>query len=287
MRSSILVAAVVLVPYAFTQTIRVNATPSHAVNSFVPAKAIGSGVDRIPLEATDKLFTDAAVQQIRSAGWQTVTYRQNTELFIEAWHWNPQGSWSANDKGYFTGNGTPTEFIRHSFGYPLTHRGFTRNDGTEAGGYSRMTDGDLNSYWKSNPYLTKTFTGEDDTLHPQWVILDLASSVDIDAIRIAWGEPYARRYVVQYWSGDDPIKQPTKGVWQAFPGGAADQGRGGTSLLHLSSAPIPVRFVRILMTESSNTCDSHGAGDRRNCVGYAVREIFIGKTSADGAFHDS
>jgi hypothetical protein len=287
MRSLILASAVVFAANAFTQTIRVDATPSHAVNSFVPAQAIGSGVDRIPLEATDKLFTDGTVQQILSAGWQTVTYRQNTELFIEAWHWNPQGSWSANDKGYFTGNATVTESIRHSFGYPLTHRGFTRNDGTEAGGYSRMTDGDLNTYWKSNPYLTKAFTGEDDALHPQWVILDLASSVDVDAIRIAWGEPYARRYVVQYWTGDDPIKQPTKGVWQAFPGGAAEQGGGGTALLHLSPAPIPVRFIRILMTESSNTCDSHGAGDRRNCVGYAIREIFIGTTSADGAFHDS
>ena len=285
MRFLACVAAIVTA--GFAQTIRVDTTPSHAVNSFVPARAIGSGVDRIPLDATDKLFTESTLQQILSAGWQTVTYRQNTELFIEAWHWNPQGSWSGDRKGYFTGNGTPTEFIRHSFGYPLTHRGFTRNDGTEAGGYSQMTDGDLSSYWKSNPYLSKPFTGEDDALHPQWVILDLANPVDIDAIRIAWGEPYARRYVVQYWTGDDPIKQATKGVWQMFPGGRSGQGRGGTELLHLSGTPLQVRFVRILMTESSNTCDTHGSNDRRNCVGYAIREIFIGTTSAGGAFHDA
>jgi hypothetical protein len=266
----------------------VDVTPSHAVNKFVPAKAIGSGIDRIPLEATDKLFTEGAIQQILSAGWPTVTYRQNTELFIEAWHWNPQGAWSdSGNKGYFTGNATPAEPIRHSFGYPLIHRGFTRNDGTEAGGYSRMTDGDLNTYWKSNPYLSKAFTGEDDSLHPQWVILDLANSVDIDAIRIAWGEPYARRYVVQYWTGEDPIKQATKGVWQAFPGGSAENSRGATTRLRLTPAPIPVRFVRILMTESSNTCDSHGDGDRRNCVGYAIREISVGTASDDGTFHDA
>src|SRR5690349_1005985 len=122
MRFLVLVAAA-FAPIVFAQTIRVDTAPGHAVNTFVPSKAIGSGVDRIPLEATDKLFTDATIRQVLSAGWQTVTYRQNTELFIEAWHWNPEGAWSdGNGRGYFTGNATPTQFIRHSFGYPLTHR---------------------------------------------------------------------------------------------------------------------------------------------------------------------
>jgi hypothetical protein len=59
------------------------------------------------------------IKQILSAGWQTVGYRQNTELFVEAWHWNPEGTWSGpGDKGYFVGNSTPIEFIRHSLGYP-------------------------------------------------------------------------------------------------------------------------------------------------------------------------
>src|SRR6202171_3482057 len=193
------------VPFGFLQPIRVDITPSHVAKSFVPTKALGAGVDRISTASTDKVFTDAVMKQVLTAGWQTVTYRQNTELHVEAWHWNPQGTWSeAGDKGYFTGNSTPTDFIRHSYGHPLPHAGFSHPDGNS---YSRLTDGDLNSYWKSNPYLAKAFTGEDDALHPQWVVVTLASPQRINAIRIDWAEPYARRYVVQYWTGPDPIRE--------------------------------------------------------------------------------
>ncbi len=40
------------------------------------------------------------------------------------------------------------------------------------------------------------------------------------------------------------------------------------------------------MTESSNTCDSHGSADKRNCVGYAINELYAGALSADGQFND-
>src|SRR6476469_9443115 len=69
-------------------------------------------------------------------------------------------------------------------------------------GWSRLTDGDPTSYWKSNPYLTKAFTGEDDSLHPQWVMIDLGAKIDLNAIRIAWADPYAKRYAVQFWTGE-------------------------------------------------------------------------------------
>jgi hypothetical protein len=271
-------------PTSRAQTIRVDITPDHVKNTFRPTEALGAGVDRIPLAATDKIFTEPMIKRILSAGWQTVSYRQNTELYVEAWHWNPKGKWSElGEKGYFVGGATPTEFIRHSFGYPLPHAGFSRPDGT---GYSRLTDGDSNTYWKSNPYLSKAFTGEDDSLHPQWVVADLATPQDINAIRIHWTDPYARQYLVQYWSGTDAIHEPTKGSWLTFPGGAITKGAGGPATLQLSRAPIRTRFVRIWMTESSNTCDTHGSGDRRNCLGYAIRELYIGTLTPDGAFHD-
>src|SRR5579862_2698960 len=49
---------------------------------------------------------------------------------------------------------------------------------------------------------------------------------------------------------------------------------------------IPVRYIRIWMTESSNTCDTHGSADKRNCVGYAINELYAGALSSDGSFND-
>jgi len=269
------------------QTIRIDATPGHSTNTIRPDRALGASIDRLPYDAVDKLYVQPTIQQVLSSGWGPITYRQNTELHIEAWHWNPNGTWSdPSGKGYFTGSTDLGEPIRHSYGYPLPHRGVTRDDGTDTSGYSRLTDGDPNSYWKSNPYLTQAFTGEDDSLHPQWVFLDLLVRQDINAIRIAWADPYARHYLVQYWTGEDPIRKPALGAWETFPGGTVTDGRGGDATIQLSSTPIPVQYVRILMTESSNTCDTHGSADRRNCVGYAIRELYLGTTTADGKFHD-
>ncbi|MGB8595463.1 MAG: discoidin domain-containing protein [Candidatus Sulfotelmatobacter sp.] len=286
--SAVFVCAAVCFAFALSaegQTITVDV--SHSTNHFVPKETLGAGVDRIAVEAIDKDLRQPTLEKTLASGWQPVTYRQNTELAVEAWHWNPQGTWSdAGGKGYFTGSATPTETIRYSYGYALPRRGFTRNDGTDNVGFSRLTDGDLNTFWKSNPYLAQRFTGESDALHPQWVMLDLAQVQQIDSIRIAWGEPYARRYVVQYWTGDDPIKAVTRGVWQTFPLGTVTAGKGGPETIRLSGSPMPVRFVRIWMTESSNTCDADGPGDPRNCVGYSIRELYLGTSTEDGTFHD-
>ena len=290
MNRASLFAAVLLacfqVSFAHAQVVEVDTT--HATNHFVPKDTLGAGVDRISVEAIDKDLLQPTLSQTQESGWQPVTYRQNTELAIEAWHWNPQGTWSdPAGKGYFVGSANPTEMLRYSYGYGLPRRGFTRNDGTENVGFSRLTDGDLASFWKSNPYLTQRFTGESDALHPQWVVLDLAQVQQVDSIRIAWGEPFAKVYTVQYWTGgEDPIHAPTRGVWQTFLQGAVEAGKGGTETLRLTGSTVPVRFVRIWMTESSNTCDADGSRDPRNCVGYAIREIYLGTMTKDGAFHD-
>ena len=155
------------------QTIDVDLAPGHAVNQFVPTETLGAGIDRIATKAIDPQLTQPALGKTLSTGWQTVSYRQNTELLVEAWHWNPEGTWSdPKNQGYFTGSTTLAKPIHYSYGYSLPRRGFTRNDGTGNAGYSRLTDGDEHSFWKSNPYLSQHFTGEPDSAHPQWVILD-------------------------------------------------------------------------------------------------------------------
>ncbi len=122
--------------------------------------------------------------------------------------------------------------IRHSYGYSLQHRGFTRNGGTEDVGFSRLNDGDGKTYWKSNPYLTKLFTGEDDALHPQWVVIDLEAKQNVNAIRIDWGEPYATAYEVQYWTGTgDAMDEQASGEWKTFTSGSVTNGKGGSLTL--------------------------------------------------------
>jgi hypothetical protein len=273
---------------AVAQTVLVDATPSHVANTFSPMQALGTTVDRIPSNTTDTFFRPDQIKQILEAGWGAVTYRQNTELFVQAWHWNPKGRWSdPSGKGYFVGSANPDkEMIRHSYGYSLPHRGVTRNSGSEFDGYSRLDDGDLSTYWKSNPYLTKEYTGEDNELHPQWIVVRLQEQEVVTAIRIAWAEPYARTYKVQYWFGNgDAMDDPESGEWKDFPSGVVSEGKGGTVTLQLSTSPIAVKYVRVLMTQSSNTCDTHGKADQRNCVGYAIKEVYLG-TQHDQVFHD-
>jgi hypothetical protein len=156
-----------------------------------------------------------------SAGWGPITYRQNTELTYDAWHWNPNGAWSdaKHKSGYFVGSAEPTGFLRESYGYRLVHRGTTRSDSGQDE-FSRMTDGDAATYWKSNPYLTSRFTGQPDSAHPQWVVMDFATPQQIDAIQIAWANPYATSYTVEYWNGkEDALSKQSGGEWVRFPQG--------------------------------------------------------------------
>ncbi len=267
--------------------LHVDANPAHA-HTFIPNRALGTSIDILPKGVVDKVYTPEILKESLSAGWGPITYRQNTELQIAAWHWNPNGTWSdaAHRSGYFTGSATPTQFLRHSYGYPLPHRGNTRNGGTEHG-YSRLTDGDANSYWKSNPYLSQKFTGEPDAQHPAWVVIDLGAVEQVSAMRIAWANPYARSYEVQYWTGaGDPFVKPLDGSWSEFTNGKVTGSQGGTADLKLAPAPVHARFLRIWMTESSNTCDTHGSNDPRNCVGYAINEIYAGNHTSNGDFVD-
>ena len=108
----------------------------------------------------------------------------------------------------------------------------------------------------------------------------------INAVKIQWANPYAVNYSVQYWNGDDPLFGAASGSWVTFPGGTVNGSKGGSSLVKFSPAGIYTQFVRVLMTQSSNTYDTHGASDPRNKMGYAVYEVGIGSVDSQGKFTD-
>ena len=285
-----LLAVSILMPLlASAQTVVVDATPSHVANTFSPLRALGTTVDRIPTNTTDIFFEPDQIKQILEAGWGPVTYRQNTELFVEAWHWNPKGTWSdPAGKGYFVGDATPTkEMIRHSFSYNLPHRGVTRNSGSEFDGYSRLDDGDLEHLLEEQSISDESLHGrgrqrasavgggrtrKNSKSSPQYELPGQSRMLAITKCSIGWarGMPWMIR---------------CKATWKDFPAGVFTEGKGGTVTLSLSPTPLTTKFVRILMTDSSNTCDTHGCADPRNCVGYAIKEIYAGK-ERNGQLHD-
>ena len=264
-------------------TVHVDVTPSHVINSFDPDRALGSSVDVLSHSEIDKIYTPHIIEESLSAGWGPITYRNNTELRMAAWHWTENGTWSdpAHKSGYFTGSTELKDPLRYILAYALPHRGFSTSG-------DRPIQGPNLSYWKSNPYLTSKFTGESDAAHPQWVVVDLKKEDPVNAVRIAWADPYAKTYNVEYWVGKGALDfdEGPKGEWKTFPSGAITGAHGGAVTLKFGKAPVSTRYLRVWMTESSNTCDLHGSADIRNCVGYAIRSIAAGNMNGKGEFVD-
>src|SRR5215471_6204274 len=193
---------------------------SRAVNRFVPSHALGAGIDGHEKGTNDLQLSRENIKAMLSAGFKSLTYRLRTELGGDVWHWNPNGSWSETQKreGYWVSDARPGAQISLSFGYRLPRRGDTI-DQAENNGYSRIDDGDTQTFWKSNPYLDSHFTGEEDSLHPQWVVIEFAKPTPINALRIVWGQPFAKTSRVQYGNFGDvsDIALSPPGTWTDFP----------------------------------------------------------------------
>src|SRR6266480_5438117 len=233
-------------------------TADHCVNKCIPTQALGGAVDGHDKGEGARMFTDTNITEMRSAGLGPLTYRLRTELAGEVWHWNPRGTWSdaSHHCGYWTSDNSVGKPINVSYGYRLPRRGNTIDQANDDG-YSRIADGDPNSFWKSNPYLDSHFTGKSEDAHPQWVVIDLGVSKLVNAIRIHWGTPYATQYRIEYWPGDDSMHlQPEDhDDWQPFANGKVDDAHGGGELVRLTERPRAVQFVRIVMSRSSHTSE--------------------------------
>ncbi|MEO6053299.1 MAG: discoidin domain-containing protein [Chthoniobacterales bacterium] len=256
-------------------------------NRVFPARALGVGLDGHAQGDELRMLTRDNVAQMQKAGLKSLSYRLRTELAVEAWHWNPKGTWSdaKHHQGYWISDAYSDEPILVSYGYRLPRRGNTVDEANNDG-YSRLDDGDRNTFWKSNPYLASHFTKEGDFLHPQWVLIDLGTPKKINALKILWGIPYALDYEVQYSNKDDVYFGRTPpGGWKKFPHGKVKNGSGGDIFLRLSDKTISARYLRIRMTRSSES-GSQGSSDIRDRLGFAIREIEAGSIDAAGNFQD-
>ena len=260
----------------------------HPVNRCVPTQALGAGIDGHDEGECARMFTDRNIAEMLSAGLGPLTYRLRTELACEVWHWNPRGTWSdpVHKCGYWTSDDSLGEAINVSYGYRLPRRGNTIDQANDDG-YSRITDGDQKSFWKSNPYLDSHFTRESDDAHPQWLIIDLGKQQPINAIRIRWATPYAKQYKVEYWPGDDPmhLHPDDDDKWQPFAHGNIANVQGRDELVRLTERPHSIQFVRIVMNNSSHT-SSQPSNDIRDSLGFAIREIELGNLDKRRRFHD-
>ncbi len=259
------------------------------VHTFRPEQVWGAALDGHDYSRTATVYSSANIAAMRSARLGPISYRLRSELAIEAWHWNPEGTWSdpARQQGYWTSSASATAPILISYGYRLPRRGRTVDDANNDG-YSRIDDGDTTTFWKTNPYLDPRFTRESERELPQWLVVDLGTAQPIDAARMAWGAPYPRRYSLDYWTGDQslPIDRNPDGAWAPFPKGKITGSQGGDVLLSLGARPVTTRFIRLTLRESSHTA-AGGSGDPRDSLGFALRELWLGTIDSAGTFHDA
>lgn len=260
--------------------------PGDPSSKFDSLNAFGAGIDGHEKGELNQMLSGPNISEMLSAGFKPISYRLRTELAGEAWHWNPKGSWSEADSGYWISNDKPgLSELSLSYGYRLPRRGNTF-DQANNDDYSRLDDGDSRTFWKSNPYLDQHFTGQPNGTLPQWILIDFGRKKSINVIRLNWGEPFATVYDVQYgdFSDIDDISQSLPDRWHTFPNGEIRTQHGGDVEIRLCAEPVTTRFIRVLMKESSER-SSLKSRDVRAHVGYAVREIYAGILDEHG-FHD-
>ncbi|HEY5040033.1 MAG TPA: discoidin domain-containing protein, partial [bacterium] len=244
----VLVMPSIVTAQSLPATLTVNAAST--ITSFVPLSLFGTNL-AYWISAANNNNTRATVQ---AAGNYFLRYPGGSSS--DDYHWNRQGSLDANNHWVPSG----TAFLPGYEGKE-TYCGTTGSNNAGTHQYSHLTDGNAATTWMSNT----------DTNFPnhQFIYLDLPrtnSTVNVSAVSILWGTPYATSYEVQYWTGatnTTPYKAASEASWVDFPGGNITGASGGTTVVTFTT-PETTRFIRILMTASS----AGGGG------AYAIAEIY-------------
>ncbi|GAC1425027.1 MAG: hypothetical protein NVSMB67_26180 [Flavisolibacter sp.] len=268
--------------------IEIEYNPERPSNLFTPSESLGAAYDGHSSGDNMRLLSTENIRQMKSVGLKPLSYRLRTELGDEAWHWNSRGRWSEPSalQGYWTSDGTIDNNIQVSYGYFLPRRGNTHDQANDDG-YSRIDDKDTTSFWKSNPYLDQFYTGENNRIHPQWVIVDLGYLHKINALKIQWANPYALSYQVDYALdiGKEYVQPFNPDLWHPFVDGSVKNKGDKNKLIRVCQIPKKARFVRILMTESSFT-GAINTHDKRDSLGFAIKELQVGLEDESHIFHD-
>ncbi|MGN6247723.1 MAG: galactose-binding domain-containing protein [Ginsengibacter sp.] len=290
----IVLSATIQTSFLFAQTenkgiVNIIFLPNHPANKFIPSQNIGGAIDGHFKGDINKMLTRSNIAEMKQAGLKPVSYRLRTELAGETWHWNPKGKWSdsVNQQGYWISDTTSNQPIRLSYGYRLPRRGNTHDQANDDG-YSKITDGDTSSFWKSNPFLDSSYTHESNDLHPQWVIVDLGKNYRINAVKINWGNPYALNYKVEFAKGYDPqyFDPFEPGIWHSFSNYQIDNSKQRKDAKKISANPVSIRFIRISFSQSSYTSCPVNSVDARDKLGFAIKEIEVGFLDDKSNFHD-
>lgn len=248
-----------------------------------PNIAIGGGIDGQPLEDATNSLSIKNRQLIAKTGFSRYSYRLRTELAGEVWHWSKHGKFSDGKTGYWISSADNSTLKSPSFGYTLPRRGNTV-DQANNDGFSRITDGNEQSFWKSNPYLDRYYAGQDAEKYPQWIILDFHHPEKINALKIAWGNPCATSYKVQYLAAD--IEDPdyiNDDNWKEFPIASFESKVCESGTIKLSDTPIRTGAIKIILLTHPEIKE---LGDIRDQLGFAVREVGVGTIDINNNFED-